>query len=284
MRNNKLGNKIGKIEYVIRYQKLLNMLGLGTYRIAGLPSHISEDNVNTWLWQYGRLVAFRDDITSNIEILPYNSIVYGRYGEPSRCIAYSPFLENFEYTITSSTPKVFLYDNTSHESLQPIIYQYAKELARIRRISEINILHQKTPRLWNCPPNQEVSLRHILEDYKDDVEMINTYKDLAVDEITATLTPAPFVADKINLYFKELWSEVLSVLGVTSTNINKRERVTHDEIIQSNGGTLVFAANRYNTRYCSIKEMNALFGINCEIVTGENINVGGLEYEEIQST
>ena len=60
------------------------------------------------------------------------------------------------------------------------------------------------------------------------------------------LAPAPYVSDKVNEHKKDIWSEFLRLIGVTSLTVQKKERVITDEIQTSQGGTII---GRYSTAY-----------------------------------
>ncbi len=44
-----------------------------------------------------------------------------------------------------------MYDNTLREPLMPEIINTAERLSMCRRICDINIVQQKTPRVWQVP-------------------------------------------------------------------------------------------------------------------------------------
>ena len=73
-------------------------------------------------------------------------------------------------------------------------------------------------------------------------EAIATYEDINLDDITCILTPAPYVADKIDMHKEKTWSEFLRLIGVSNLSYQKKERNIKDEIQAMQGGTI---ASRY---------------------------------------
>ena len=59
-------------------------------------------------------------------------------------------------------------------------------------------------------------------------------KQLGSDVLRSINTNAPFVADKIMDYKKEIWNEALTFLGINNIMVDKKERLITDEANENN--------------------------------------------------
>ena len=57
----------------------------------------------------------------------------------------------------------------------------------------------------------------------------------------------------------------MSVYGVTSTTIQKKERMIKDEVAQANAGSISNRFSRLQTRKEAAEKINAMFGTNITV-------------------
>ena len=63
-------------------------------------------------------------------------------------------------------------------------------------------------------------------------------RNLSSVPIEVLKTDAPYVADKIYDMKVKYWNEFLTFKGVSNVNINKKERLTTDEVQRQLGGSI----------------------------------------------
>lgn len=80
-----------------------------------------------------------------------------------------------------------------------------------------------------------------------------------LDDTQSVLSPAPFVADKIELHKEKIWNEFLRLIGVANMNFQKKERNIKDEVLASQGGTVASRFSRFEPRKKAIEEINKKF-------------------------
>ena len=80
------------------------------------------------------------------------------------------------------------------------------------RTSDINILHQRTPRFWKTKTGQEKTVRDIITNVDANAETVLTYDNIDLDDTTIVLSPAPFVADKVDEHKDKIWNEFLRLV------------------------------------------------------------------------
>lgn len=124
---------------------------------------------------------------------------------------------------------------------------------------------QKTPRIWKAPQEKIASLKALVNNVDGNIEQIIAYDDLTAKDIDIILEPAPFVSDKVQIEKEKIYNEYLRCIGISSVNIQKKERLITDEIEASQGGSIVMRYNRYEPRQYAIDKINKKWGLNIKI-------------------
>lgn len=90
---------------------------------------------------------------------------------------------------------------------------FAYRLYEAQRTCDINIKAQKTPCLILTDENQRLAMQNLYSQYDGNKPVIFGDKNnLGENVIRSISTEAPFVADKIMEYKKEIWNEALTFL------------------------------------------------------------------------
>jgi type III secretory pathway component EscV len=124
---------------------------------------------------------------------------------------------------------------------------------------DVNIMQQKTPRIYQVPQNLKRSVEDLTSDIDAGVETILTYDNLNIDSVNVLLTPAPLVIPELREEFNNLWSEALRIIGISNVSIQKKERLIRDEMSALNGGTIASRFSRWEPRKKAIEEINEKF-------------------------
>lgn len=230
-------------------------LAMNVFEFRGLNKFIDIRYMNYNLLHKGSIAFFYDEDLGGLVCLPYQ--VLGKrdiYNRPKKIQVFSP--SGYRRTLTNSADKkefVIMYDNNGYQSLVFDILQICRRLSIITRVMDTNIMQQKTPRQWKVPRGQEQTFKKIINDIDGDVDVITTYdgtngSGIALDEITMTLAPSPYVTDKLQDQKDKLWSEFLRLIGVSNLSLTKKERHITDEITAMQGGTIASRYNRYLPR------------------------------------
>lgn len=246
-RNYTLRNEISTNATFIQMYNELESLGCNVLNCT-LQPYMDKTYFNLKMFYNGSLAGFYDEDLKEFLALPYD--VIGKldvYNRPKNIHAFSStgytrYLKQGEFII--------IYDNLMHKPLYPKVRQAAARLTYIRRVIDINIHQQKTPRIFQCAQNEEMTIQNLLNEFDACDDAIKTYDSLDLNALNTILMPAPYVADKLEAEFEKQYSDVLRYMGVASVIYEKRERLIKDEVTMSQGGTI---ANRYN-RFNSYKE------------------------------
>ena len=84
---------------------------------------------------------------------------------------------------------------------------------------------------------------------------------LSADSIKSINTQAPFVADKIMEYKKQIWNEALQFLGINTLQTEKKERLITDEASSNNELINLNLQSMLIPRQEACKQFNKLFGL-----------------------
>ena len=112
---------------------------------------------------------------------------------------------------------------------------FALRLYEAEQTAMVNIKAQKTPVLLLMDEKQRLTMENIYSQYNGNKPVIFGDKNsLGENVIKAINTQAPFIADKIIDYKKEIWNEALTFLGINNIMVDKKERLITDEANSNN--------------------------------------------------
>lgn len=244
------------------YLRQLLTLAENVFEFKNLPEFIDVAYLNKQLLRKGSVAFFKDEVMGVIA-LPYHNVgTLDVYGRPKviQVIAqngYTRTLKRDEFVI--------MYDNNGRYPLLLDIYQNAERIALCKRVIDINITQQKTPRLWLTNADKKTTLENLLNQYEGAVESIFAYDSIELEEIQSVVAPAPYIADKVDIHLDKEWAEFFRLIGVANLVEQKRERLIEDEMTASLGGTIASRYSRFEPRKRAIDEINSKFGTKIEV-------------------
>lgn len=263
------------------YLRQLLTLAENVFEFKDLPEFIDVSYLNKQLLRKGSVAFFKDEVMGVIA-LPYNNVgtldVYGR-PKTIQVIArngYTRTLKQGEFVI--------MYDNNGRYPLLMDIYQNAERIALCKRVIDINIAQQRTPRIWLTNSDKERSVEDLVNDIDGNVERVLAYDNINIDDIQAVCEPAPFVADKIDMHLEKEWAEFFRLIGIANLVEQKKERLIQDEMTASLGGTIASRYSRFQPRQKAIEEINKKFGTHIEVRYYDGIPTTEKEVEEYIET
>lgn len=244
------------------YLRQLLTLAENVFEFTNLPEFIDVSYLNKQLLRKGSVAFFKDEVMGVIA-LPYNNIgtldVYGR-PRAIQVIArngYTRTLKEGEFVI--------MYDNNGRYPLLLDIYQNAERIANSKKVIDINIAQQKTPRIWITNSDKKRTVEDMLNQYDGNIETVLSYDNINLDDVQAVMAPAPYIADKVDTHLEKEWAEFFRLIGVANLVEQKKERLIQDEMTASLGGTIASRYSRYEPRVRALKEINKKWGLNIEV-------------------
>lgn len=262
MKKKMINTQISNFKTYNMYFREMLTLAENVFEFKNLPEFIDVAYLNKQLLRKGA-VAFFMEKDLGLIALPYNTVgTLDVYGRPNRI---EVFGDNNFHRVLNRDEYVLMFDNNGRYPLYLDICQMAERIALCVRTEDVNILHQRTPRVWKTSKDTEKSLKDAINEIDSMQENVVTYPSLALEEMTAVLAPAPYVTDKIDLHLKELWAEFYRLIGVANLQEQKKERVIVDEMSASQGGTIASRFSRFEPRKRAIEEINKKWNLNLEV-------------------
>lgn len=235
-------------------------LAKNVFEIVNIPNSVDLGYVNGKLIRDGAVAFYIDEneeMKPTLYALPFNTLIYKKpYNLPYKIevigeAGYTKVLTEKEFVI--------MYDNTEKRPIWTDIMQYSERLSECLRTCDINIKQQKTPRVWKVPPDKEKTFRDLINNIDSCSDSIIAYDSLDVEGIECILEPAPYIADKVDLHYKEIYNQYLSFIGISTIQFNKKERMVSNEIKSQTGGSIAQRFSRYEPRRKAIEEINKKF-------------------------
>lgn len=246
------------------YKREMLTLAENVFEFVGLPEYIDVAYLNKTLLRDGSIAFFKDEILGLVA-LPYTTIdgQLDVYGRPLKIQVES---YTGSYTrILNSDEFVIMYDNNGMYPLYLDICQMAERISMCVRTQDVNLVHQRTPRIWKTSKDKEQSLKGMLQEIDAMCETIATYDSIDIDDMSVVTSPAPYVTDKIDLHLDKLWAEFFRLIGIANIQEQKRERVIKDEMIASQGGTIASRYSRFQPRKNALDKIKSKFGIDISV-------------------
>ena len=266
-RNQTIKSQLSNYNTYLMYRRQLLSLAENVFEFENMPNYIDTAFLNKNLIMKGSIAFFVDEVLGLLA-LPYTRLgnldVYGR---PIRIQAFG---KNGYRKNLNQNEFVIMYDNNGRYPIYSDIIQYAERLALDTRVSDINIMQQRTPRIWKTRTDKVFSVQNILNNIDANVDSVLGYDDIDVDDTTAILQPAPFVADKVDAHKDKDWNEFLRLIGIANISYQKKERNISDEILAMQGGTIASRYSRFEPRKKAVEQINKLFK-DSELLDGRKV-------------
>lgn len=263
MRKKLINSQLTNMKTYLMYREEMLTLAENVFEFKNLPEFIDVSYLNKTLLRNGSIAFFMDEVLGLIA-LPYDVIGnFDIYGRPLEIMARAA--NGTYYKKLKRDEFVIMYDNNGRYPIFLDICQMAERIALSKRTIDVNIVQQRTPRIWKTSQDKKKTLSDMLANIDGMEENIATYESIDIDDMNVVLAPAPFVADKIDLHLDKEWAEFYRLIGVANLIEQKKERMIKDEMSASQGGTIASRFSRFEPRKRAIDEINKKFGTNIEV-------------------
>lgn len=246
----------------LHYYNSLTELSLSMFEWKNLPATIDQRFLEMCLFSDGMCVFFEDDV---LGYLCLQCMIGGKlnvYRIPMQRRAYATNGYNKELDGTNS---VIIFNNYLHTNSMLDVEMYSKRLYDLDRSIDVNAKAQKTPVLIQCDESQRMTMKNLYKQYEGNEPFIFGSKGLDANGLKVLQTGAPYVADKLYELKSQIWNEALTYLGISNTNVTKKERMISDEVIRNMGGTIASRYSRLESRRQAVEQINKMFGLNIEV-------------------
>ena len=224
LKNSQLQNFYTEQMYI---RQMLTMAE-NVFNFNNMPEFIEMSYVNKTLLRQGSIAFFEDEYIGLLALPYINLSKPDVYNRPVKIqvIGNNGYNKKLDYG-----EFVIMYDNEGRYPIYMDILQLAERIALVTRTIDININQQKVPRIWKTSAENVKTLEGLLNNIDGMNTEIATYDNIdKIIETNSVLSPAPFVADKLEDTKEKLWAEFLRLIGVANVTNQKKERLITDEV------------------------------------------------------
>lgn len=244
----------------IQYYNRLMELSIAMFEWKNIPDGIDARFLELVLFSDGKAIFFRDE-----EVDKYLGLQFTYNGQldmyhiPTGRRAYA--INGYNRFLTEKD-SVIIWNNMLHTPSKLDVEMMSKRLYNFDRIIDVNVNAQKTPVLLQCDDTQRLTMKNLYKEYDGNQPFIFGTKALDVNGLKVLKTDAPYVAHDIYELKTQYWNEALTYLGISNTNVMKKERLITDEVVRNMGGVIASRYSRLESRRKACEQINEMFGLN----------------------
>ena len=224
------------VDYLERMKKIC----LSMFEWQNLPESMNARFLEMCLYYIGQASLLYDDNYGFINTMCADGGYINIYGLPTElnCYSYRFNQRRSLYMTDTGEEKgkecILVMNNYERIPTSATIELFAYRLAEAQRTADVNIKAQRTPVLISTDQKQYMTLKKMYEQYDGNTPAIFADKNANISEAVKTLkTDAPYIAQDIMDYKREIWNEFLTFMGISNLS-EKRERMISNEVDSNN--------------------------------------------------
>jgi hypothetical protein len=263
------GVKVAKATYLnraayMRYVIRLSLIALSVFEWTGFPESVNTRFLESCLFHDGKALLFKDKITG----LPL----------AMKCAPGGVINFNDEYTeirpygigYNNNDPIdmdecVLVRNNDLMFPTQPLILDYAQELASIKRTIDINIIAQKIQFFFTSTDKKLQTAESIIKKIDENNPFIVITDGMNMKESLVVPTHVQFIGDKLEQQRRDTWNDAVNSLGLKRLADRKKERLISTEVDSDDEQVKASLATFLKTREEAAEKFNKLFNTNVSV-------------------
>lgn len=269
--DNLLVNDMTYIDYLERFKKV----ALSVFEWVNLPKSMNAQWLERCLYYFGTATLLKDKNYGFINTKCCTNGKINIYGLPTNLNCFSYEYSTYRKLYTGLNPLLTEAQKEQWQYYECILVQnnwdrlptassmelFALRLYEAERTIDVNIKAQKTPVLLLVDEKQRFTMEQLYNQYDGNRPFIFGDKNnMSAESLRSIKTDAPFIADKLQDYKKEIWNEALTFLGINNIMIDKKERLITDEANSNNELINLNLQSYLAPRQEACKQFNEKFG------------------------
>jgi len=247
----------------LQYFNRLTELSVSMFEYLNLPDTVDPRFLELVLFRDGKAVFFKDEALGYLALQCAIAGQWDVYNVPLKRRAYAT--NGYQNPNLDENNSVIIYNNYLRTPSSLDVLMFSRRLENLDRAIDVNANAQKTPILIRCDENQRLSMENIYKQYDGNRPVIYGTKELNRDALEVLKTDAPYVADKLYELKTQIWNEALTYLGISNTNVTKKERMITDEVTRNMGGVIASRYGRLEARKQALDKINKMFGLDIDV-------------------
>lgn len=251
------------IDYLERMKKIC----LSIFQWENLPPSMNERFLEMCLYYNGQCALLYDDDYGYINTMASDGGYINIYGLPTevQCYSYRFNQRRSLYMTDTGEEKgqecILVMNNYERIPTSMAVSLFAYRLAEAQRTADVNIKAQRTPILITTDQKQYFTLKKMYEEYDGNTPAIFADKNVISPEALKSLkTDAPFIANDILDYKREIWNEFLTAEGISNLS-EKRERLISNEVDSNNELVNLNLQSKLIPRKEACRQFNEKYGL-----------------------
>ena len=273
-----MANKVDNIKKYITYADTRNsevfwynfnrlkLKAISMFEWINLPKEIDERYLELMLCQNGYVCFFKDQLVPDVDTyFALQCTLGGRFNVYNIPTVYQIYTASGYNARRTAEDSVIIYNNLLHSPTVPLLMYHAYNIANVERTIEINLNQLKRPYIFLVPENQRYTFIKLVNDIKNNQDVIIGNKDLNLDNINPINTITP--NNTLDLYTlkKRYYNEALTDMGINNLNVDKKERLVSDEVSSNDEDVLINRNSMLYARKMACKQINEMFGLNIDV-------------------
>lgn len=246
----------------MQYYQRLTELAISMFEWKNLPPTVDERFIEMCLFGDGMAVFFKDDV---LGYLCLQCMINGRWNVYRIPIDRKAYATNGYNKKLTEKDSVIIFNNYLHTNSKLDVEMFSRRLYDLDRAIDVNAKAQKTPIIIACDENERLTMKNLYKQYDGNEPFVFGDKKLNTEGLKVLKTDAPYVADKLYQLKSQYWNEALTYLGISNTNISKKERMISDEVMRNMGGVIASRYSRLESRRQAVEKINDMFDLNIEV-------------------
>lgn len=251
------------VDYLERMKKIC----LSMFEWQNLPSSMDARFIELCLFYNGQAALLYDEDYGYLNTMAADGGYINIYGLPTEIICYSYRFNQRRglYTQDIGEEKdkecILVMNNYERVPTAATVNLFAYRLAEAQRTADVNIKAQRTPILITTDQKQYFTLKKMYEEYDGNTPAIFADKNVITpDALKSLKTDAPFIAQNIMDYKREIWNEFLTFMGISNLS-EKRERMISNEVDSNNELVNLNLQALLIPRKLACKQFNEKYGL-----------------------
>lgn len=199
----------------------------GRFAFNNLPEGWDRDYMLETLFMEGFFVV----TDTEAGVLPLKCGLSGInvFQKPTTAIIANPVLGSFERTIDVDCVVCQLQPN--YEGVYPLINRYSTMLAMCDSSIAVNLMNTKSAFIFGASNKaQAATLKEMYDKISCGEPAVFMKDGINSEEFFTIPVKQNFIADDVQLLKRKIINEFLTEIGINNSNLDKRERLTDDEV------------------------------------------------------
>ena len=257
------------------YYKLYLLKKLfGRFGFTGIPDGWDEDYMLDTLFMEGYFCVTDTDAG----VIPLKCGLSGInvFQKPTTAVIANPVLGSFERTIDVNCVIVQLQPN--YEGVYPMINRYSTMLAMCDSSIAVNLMNTKSAYVFGASnKTQAETLKKMFDKISCGEPAVFIKDGLNPENVYTMPAKQNFIADDIQILKRKIVAEFLTEIGINNTNLDKRERLTDNEVEANDQEVVANIQCWIDNIGWGIKKVNRMFGLNLDFIVRD---FGGREEKQ----